>query len=56
MRPLRRLTLAKETLAELTTDELDAVAGGEATALCPTPECVTDYLERLISRAIYPCP
>ena len=38
----RRLVLKRETLTELTPRELDAVAGG-ATALCPTPECMTDY-------------
>ena len=46
---MRRLHLAKETLAALTDDELAAVAGGDASVLCPTPECVTDAIEKAIS-------
>lgn len=50
----RKLTLHKETLTEITSADLASVAGG-ATALCPTPQCVTDYIDRLISAAVYPC-
>ena len=40
---MRRLTLRKETLAELTTTELTAVVGGAESKLgiCPTDPCIT---------------
>ena len=42
-----RLTLRRETLASLTTDELTAVAGGDATGGCPrtmrVAECLSLY-------------
>lgn len=37
---MRKLTLRKDTLAELSADELSAVAGG-ASALCFTDPCIT---------------
>ncbi|HVF06748.1 MAG TPA: class I lanthipeptide [Frankiaceae bacterium] len=55
MRAVRKLTLTKETLTELSTGELEAVAGGDATMLCPTPECVTGWVERMFSQLFYPC-
>lgn len=37
----RKLTLHKEVLTALTTDELTAVVGGASGALCPTDPCIT---------------
>lgn len=38
------LTLRRETLASLTTDELAGVAGGDATGGCPRTLRITDCL------------
>lgn len=38
---MRKLTLRKESLAELSSDELTLVVGGDATAICLTDPCVT---------------
>ena len=38
---MRKLTLRKEVLVELTTDELTAVVGGVRTQICPTDPCIT---------------
>jgi hypothetical protein len=38
---MRTLTLSKEVLAELSTDELTAVVGGVKTRICPTDPCIT---------------
>lgn len=42
---MRKLNLRKEVLAELTSDELGQVVGGEAPGslggLCPTDPCIT---------------
>jgi hypothetical protein len=52
----RKLVLHKDTLAELTTDELAVIAGGAERAL--TPACPTNYCASgtcQISRLIDPC-
>lgn len=57
----RTLVLKKETLAELTTVELGAVNGGQATPNCPPPPtsyCASMRLTCLvgdISAAMEPC-
>lgn len=38
---MRKLSLRKEVLTQLTTDELAAVVGGASGALCPTDPCIT---------------
>lgn len=38
---MRKLNLRKETLAELSSDELSAVVGAEATQICLTDPCIT---------------
>ena len=38
---VRKLTLRKDTLAELASDELARVAGAAATEICLTDPCVT---------------
>ena len=38
---MRKLSLRKESLTELSTDELTAVVGGDATAICLTDPCIT---------------
>ena len=38
---MRKLILRKESLAELTTDELTDVVGGASGELCPTNPCIT---------------
>lgn len=43
----RSLSLRREALCELSTDELAAVAGGREHTL-PQVECVTDVVERTI--------
>ena len=45
----KRLTLRRETLAELTADDLMAVAGGDATGGCPRTMRVGDCLGQLLS-------
>lgn len=44
---MRKLTLRKEALAELTTDELSDVVGGASGALCPTDPCITPPVSQL---------
>ena len=53
----RTLTLGKETLSELTADELGSVAGGALTPGCPnlpTQFCASGLA--CISAALDPCP
>ena len=50
MRTVRALSLAKETLTELTPDELASVAGGATTT------AVSDIPCRVISQAFITCP
>jgi hypothetical protein len=38
---VRKLTLRKESLAELSTDELAVVVGGAETKVCVTDPCIT---------------
>lgn len=38
---MRKLTLRKESLAELSTDELAVVVGGAKTQVCVTDPCIT---------------
>jgi len=38
---MRKLSLNKEVLADLTTDELGLVLGAQATPLCATEPCIT---------------
>ena len=38
---MRKLTLRKESLAELTTDELAGVVGAAETKICVTHRCIT---------------
>lgn len=57
---MRRLTLKKETLAELTAHELRSVAGGqEPSRDCidpPSNVCFESYqVMCLVSRMMYPC-
>ena len=40
-RAMRKLTLRKEALAELTTDELSAINGAADTRICVTDPCIT---------------
>ena len=48
---MRKLTLAKEVLTELSADELVAVAGATVgnlkTELCPTDPCITEPISQL---------
>lgn len=45
---MRKLSLSKEVLAELTTDELGIVLGAAASgALCPTNPCITPPVSQL---------
>lgn len=52
---MRRLTLAREALTDLTPDELAGVAGGDATPSCPAQsgvECPTMPLLYCLSARI----
>jgi bacteriocin-like protein len=50
MTPSRKLTLRKESLAELTTDELQQVAGGAPwTPACPLTIELTEKLSIVLS-------
>ncbi len=51
MKPTKKLVLKKETLAELTTDELQAVVAGAA-SLSGCHECPTLPVERCLSPVI----
>jgi hypothetical protein len=45
---MRKLSLAREVLAELSTDELSGVVGGTVkTQLCPTDPCITTPVSQL---------
>ena len=44
---MRKLSLRKEVLTALTTDELSAVVGGVSGALCPTDPCITPPVSQL---------
>jgi hypothetical protein len=52
----RRLTLAKETLAELRTDELLDVVGGQG-AITPVVQCVRDLTSQIVNcyTVLKPC-
>lgn len=45
---MRKLTLNKEVLAELTTHELSAIVGGQQSGrFCPTDPCITPPVSQL---------
>jgi hypothetical protein len=44
---MRKLSLNKEVLADLTTDELGLVLGAQATPLCATDPCITPPISQL---------
>lgn len=44
---MRKLTLRKEVLAELTSDELAGVVAAAGTQLCPTDPCITQPISYL---------
>lgn len=44
---MRKLSLRKEALAELTADELTAVVGGAKTEICLSDPCITPPPTRL---------
>jgi len=54
----RRLTLSKETLAELGNDDLLAVMGAAAQAITPIAKCVEDVTSKVINclSVFDPCP
>jgi hypothetical protein len=63
MRNARKLVLRKESLFELSTDELRGVAGGAITPACPTnPNCLSRIVNpcdtrttQIVSQLIDPC-
>ncbi len=59
MKPSRTLVLKKETLVELSTDELRGVVGGELTQQltpnCPTRYCASTDLRCMFSQYMDPC-
>jgi hypothetical protein len=71
MKTVRKLTLKKEALFDLSTEDLRDVAGGAITPACPTghnsclsclvnpcdpTRTVTNTVRDLLSRMINPCP
>lgn len=44
---MRKLSLSKEVLADLTADELGAVVGGQQTQICGTDPCITQPISML---------
>ncbi|HWL37781.1 MAG TPA: class I lanthipeptide [Frankiaceae bacterium] len=44
---MRKLSLRKESLAELSTDELAVVVGGAETKVCVTDPCITPPVSQL---------
>jgi hypothetical protein len=52
----RTLSLKRETLAELTTDDLRDVVGGASGITCPLGDCVRDLSEALGCVGSYNCP
>lgn len=44
---MRKLSLSKEVLAELTSDEMVAVVGGAQTHVCLTDPCITQPVSQL---------
>jgi hypothetical protein len=44
---MRKLTLRKEVLAELSSDELSAVVGAAQTQVCVTDPCITAPVSQL---------
>jgi hypothetical protein len=61
MRTVRTLALRKESLTELTTEEMTSVAGGQLTWPCPYSllQCTTVIATRIVSElsaALADCP
>ena len=53
----RALTLRRETLTELTTEDLRIAVGGFASGkTCPLSDCVDDLSEKLGCVGTYQCP
>ena len=44
---MRKLSLVKDVLSELSTDELVSVVGAAATAICLTDPCITRPVSKL---------
>ncbi|HEV2889147.1 MAG TPA: hypothetical protein VGX28_02120 [Frankiaceae bacterium] len=54
----RRLTLAKESLTELCTDEMENVVGAAAQQITPIAQCVENVTSKVINclSVFDPCP
>ena len=52
----RTLRLRRETLAELTTDDLRDVVGGASGVTCPLADCVQDVSKAIGCVGSYNCP
>lgn len=52
----KRLTLQRENVAELATDDLRTVVGGQSGVTCPVADCVRDLSDVLGCVGSYNCP
>ena len=52
----KRLALKRETVAELTTDDLRIAVGGQSGVTCPVSDCVRDLSDVLTCVGSYNCP